>query len=141
MRGPRRLPSGNRFGPYFCSRVEASPASSPLRLSVTSCFTTSSAGMACQAMASPAVLTFAAVSMVVFSAWMLETLERAQVQAHWLRALHPTDGAAAKHQPGIPWLDAASQGGTLEGRPPGPLRPEIPQDYRRSTLAGDVVWL
>jgi len=61
MNGPRFLPSGKRLGPYFCSRLEASPASRPFSISVVRRRTTSSTAMACQAMPSAVGLAFAAL--------------------------------------------------------------------------------
>src|SRR5690349_18338843 len=60
MNGPRFFPSGRRFGPYFCSRVAASAASSPFSLLVPSRLTTSAADIACHAAASPSVYAFVA---------------------------------------------------------------------------------
>src|SRR5262249_889995 len=65
MSGPRFLPSGKRLGPYFCRRLEASPAWRPFPLSVVSRFTTSSTDIECQAATSLAAFTFAAVLMFV----------------------------------------------------------------------------
>src|SRR6266478_3433787 len=61
MNGPRFLPSGSRFGPYFCRRFAASAASKPLPASVVRRFATSSTAIPCQAMASAVGLAFAAV--------------------------------------------------------------------------------
>src|SRR5215467_3357656 len=47
LRGPSFLPSGNRLGPYFCRRAEASVAPRPFSALVASRFTTSPTGMAC----------------------------------------------------------------------------------------------
>src|SRR4029077_2049752 len=60
MNGPRFLPSGSRFGPYFCRRFAASAASKPLPASVLRRFATSSTAIPCQAMASAVGLAFAA---------------------------------------------------------------------------------
>src|SRR6516225_7174968 len=65
MNGPRFLPSGNRFGPYFCRRLAASPASRPFLVLVLSRFITSSAVIACQVDTSLAVLTFEAASICI----------------------------------------------------------------------------
>ena len=62
---PLFLPSGNRLGPYFCMRLTASPRSRPDSVLVASCFTTSSAVMACQADTEPADLAVTNVSMGV----------------------------------------------------------------------------
>jgi hypothetical protein len=59
MNGPRFLPSGKRLGPYFCRRIEASPASRPFPISVVSRLTTSSTAMACQVIPSAVGLAFA----------------------------------------------------------------------------------
>ena len=58
MNGPRFLPSGSRFGPYFCRRFAASAASRPFPVSVASRSTTSSTAMACQAVVSAAGFAF-----------------------------------------------------------------------------------
>src|SRR5262249_11096918 len=65
MNEPRFLPSGKRLGPYFARRLEASPESRPFWRSVLSRFTTSSTGRECQAVASLAVMVFAAASMCI----------------------------------------------------------------------------
>src|SRR6516165_6411148 len=56
--GPRFLPSGKRFGPYFCSRLEASPASRPFSISVVRRLTTWSTAIVCQVTSSAVGLAF-----------------------------------------------------------------------------------
>src|SRR5262249_40770046 len=65
MNGPRFLPSCKRLGPYFCSRLEASPASRPFWISVVSRRSTSSTRMACQVIPSAVGLAFALLIGVV----------------------------------------------------------------------------
>src|SRR5262249_44058662 len=52
----RFLPSGRRFGPYFCSRAEASGGARPCSASVASRSTTSARESACQAATSLSVV-------------------------------------------------------------------------------------
>jgi len=59
MNGPRFLPSGKRFGPYFCSWLEASPAPRPFSISVVRRLTTWSTVMVCQVIPSAVGLAFA----------------------------------------------------------------------------------
>src|SRR5215470_11158402 len=61
MSGPRFLPSGRRFGPYFWSRLEASAVSRPIFMLVVSRFIASSADIACQVGAVPPGLALGAV--------------------------------------------------------------------------------
>ena len=65
MRGPRFLPSGRRFGPYFWSRLEASAELSPLSALVESSFTTSLAVIACQVAPPPSKFASAFVLILV----------------------------------------------------------------------------
>src|SRR6516225_9176178 len=58
MNGPRFLPSGKRFGPYFSSRLEPSPASRPFSVSVVRRLTTWSTAMVCQVIPSAVGLAF-----------------------------------------------------------------------------------
>ena len=64
INGPRPLPSGKRFGPYFLKRVETSAESRPFPASVASCCKTSSACIACQAMSPLELLAFVAALML-----------------------------------------------------------------------------
>src|SRR6516225_4284425 len=75
MNGPRFLPSGRRFGPYFRSRAEASAASSPFSPLVASCFTTSSADIACHVAASLSVFALVATLMPALR-WVSSSLSR-----------------------------------------------------------------
>src|SRR5262249_44639091 len=75
MNGPRFLPSGRRFGPYFRSRAEASTASSPFSSLVASCFTTSSADIACHVAATLSVLSLIATLMALLR-WIISSLSR-----------------------------------------------------------------
>src|SRR5215468_6506293 len=66
LHGPRFLPSGKRLGPYWCSRVEAAPASRPVPRLVPNRLSTSSTAKACQAVAPAPALEF-----TVASIWLL----------------------------------------------------------------------
>src|SRR5215468_8705809 len=105
MNGPRFLPSGRRFGPYFWSRAEASAVSSPFSLSVVSRLTTSPSDIACHAAAS--FLAFVASIMLAlwFSFYPCEYAEKNE-----LTLLNEQNGSPSLPSSVCPALERSKSG-------------------------------